>query len=174
MKSAYTAYVLVAIVIVALLFALTLPSPEDYEYTSGTYVIDGQTVTLTKGRAETSIAPGSASKMVTEYFGNDVSGDLNGDGLADAAFVLTQTSGGSGTFYYVVAALRTESGYTGTNAILLGDRIAPQTLEVKDGRLVANYAERKPDEPFSVRPSVGVSTYMEIQNNVLQKVNYLP
>ena len=54
-------------------------------------------------------------------------GDLNGDGTPDVAFLLTQSPGGSGTFYYAVVALRTATGYTGTNAVLLGDRIAPQT-----------------------------------------------
>jgi hypothetical protein len=42
----------------------------------------------------------------------------------------------------------------------LGDRIAPQTLEVRDGRAVFNYAERRGDEPMSAQPSIGKSVWV--------------
>ena len=58
-------------------------------------------------------APGSASRIVTRYFGSEVRGDLNGDGREDVAFLLTQQSGGSGTFFYAVAALDLPSGRVG-------------------------------------------------------------
>jgi hypothetical protein len=74
---------------------------------------------------------------------------------------------GTGTFYYVVASLQTPSGYTGTNAIFLGDRIAPQTTEIKNGEIIVNYADRKPTDPMSAQPTVGVSKYFKIQNGIL-------
>ncbi len=137
------------------------------DYKNATYVIDGQPVALVGGRAETPAAPGSASKVVTQYFGNEATGDLNGDGIPDVAFLLTQDAGGSGTFYYVVAALKDASGYQGTNAVLLGDRIAPQTTEIRDGQLVVNYADRVAGEPMTARPSVGVSKYLRVQGTSL-------
>jgi hypothetical protein len=112
-------------------------------------------------------APGSASKVVTRIFGNDASGDLNGDGQADIGFVLTQSTGGSGTFFYAAVALRSGSGWTGTNAVQLGDRIAPQPSQVRDGVLIVNYAERKPGEPMTASPSVGMSKYLRIVNGKL-------
>jgi putative hemolysin len=127
-----------------------------------TYQIEGNPVTLVNGLSEVEAAPGSASKTVTRYFGNEATGDLDGDGQPDVAFLLTQESGGSGTFFYVVAALQTEGGYVGTNAILLGDRIAPQSTTIQDGTIVVNYAERKPGEPFTAAPSVGVSKYFKV------------
>src|SRR5438105_3216241 len=74
------------------------------------YVIAGQTVALVNGRSEMSVAPDSASKIVTQYFGNEATGDLNNDGIPDIAFLVTQTTGGSGTFYYVVVALKNGEG----------------------------------------------------------------
>lgn len=106
----------------------------------------------------------------SKYFGNEIKGDFNGDGINDAAFLVTQDPGGSGTFYYIMAALGTKNAYTDTNAILLGDRIAPQTTEFKDGEIIVNYADRKLDEPFSVKPSVGVSKYFKVNNGVLVEV----
>ncbi len=111
--------------------------------------------------------PVSAEYKDAVYFGNEAVGDLNGDGVPDVAFIFTQSGGGSGTFYYVVAALKEVQGYQGTNAVLLGDRIAPQTTEIKDGQLIVNYADRKPNEPMTAQPSVGVSKYLRVQGTTL-------
>jgi tryptophan-rich sensory protein len=137
------------------------------DYKNATYLIEGHAVTLVNGLSEETITPESASRSVTRYFGNEAFGDLNGDGKEDAAFLLTQNNGGSGTFYYVVVALKTDAGYFGTNAILLGDRIAPQTTEIRDGHLVVNYADRAPKEPMTARPEIGVSKYLFIKNGTL-------
>ncbi|MEI6835776.1 MAG: hypothetical protein WCK59_03000 [Candidatus Falkowbacteria bacterium] len=136
-----------------------------------TYLIEGQSVTLKNGSAESESAPNSASKNITRYFGNEVSGDLNGDGQIDKAFLLTQDGGGSGTFYYLAVALATNNGYEGLNTILLGDRIAPQTTEFKDGQIIVNYAERKADEAMTVAPSIGVSRFFRVADNQLVEIN---
>jgi len=139
-------------------------------YKNISYEVEGRTITLINGSAESEAAPGSASKLTTHYFGNEVMADLNGDGLQDVAFLLTQSGGGSGIFYYVVAALKTNDGYAGTNAILLGDRIAPQTTEFREGELIVNYAERRPNEPMTAQPSVGVSKYLKVSDGRLIEI----
>jgi hypothetical protein len=140
-------------------------------YKDISYEIDGQIVLLRNGVAETEIAPGSASKSVTRYFGNEARGDFNGDGSEDVAFLLTQNNGGSGTFYYVVAALKKPGGgYTGTNAVLLGDRIAPQTTEFKNNEIIVNYADRKSGDAMTMPPSVGVSKYLKVDGAKLIEV----
>ncbi len=136
-------------------------------YKSATYDFNGSPITLINGRAETETAPGAASKLVTQYFGNEATGDLNNDGVPDIAFLITQQGGGSGTFYYVAAALKTQNGYQGTNAILLGDRIAPQSTQIANGTITVNYADRKPEQAMSTRPSIGVSRRFTVQNNIL-------
>lgn len=151
-----------------------LPSNENLlpvGYKDATYIIDGQPVTLSGGYSEIPIAPGSASKTITEYFGNEAVGDLNGDGTPDIAFLLTQTSGGSGTFYYVVVALKTSNGYQGTNAVFLGDRIAPQNTEIQNGEVIVNYADRNPAEPMTAQPSLGKSMYLKVVGATLEKVS---
>jgi hypothetical protein len=140
------------------------------DYRDATYLIEGQPVTLTNGQAESIIVPGSIEKTITQYFGNIAEGDLNADNIPDVAFLLTQNSGGSGTFYYAVAALKTVNGYQGTNAIFLGDRISPQTTEIKNGEIIVNYADRKPSDPMTAEPSVGVSKYLKIQKGSLVEV----
>jgi hypothetical protein len=127
------------------------------------YRIERQEVCLIDGQAETKAAPGSATKIKTSVFGQPVFGDLNEDGNEDAALLLVHQPGGSGTFYYVAAALNTSDGFRGTNAVLLGDRIAPQTIEIRDGVVIANYADRQPEESMAVPPSVGISKYLVIK-----------
>ncbi len=127
-----------------------------------TYVIEGQSVTLMDGHSQIPAAPGSASMISTEYFGNEAMGDVNGDGKDDIAFLITQSTGGTGTFYYAVVALRTDAGYTMTNAFLIGDRIAPQTTEIHSGEIYVNFAERRAGEPMSVQPSVGATLMLKV------------
>jgi heat shock protein HslJ len=133
------------------------------------YLIDGRSVRLVDGVAESAAAPGSTARIVTRYFGNEVWHDLNGDGQEDVVFLVTQETGGSGTFYYVVAAVSAPGGYSGSQALLLGDRIAPQTTQLLPGGIVAvNYAERRPGEPFSTQPSVGKSIWLKLDTATLQ------
>jgi hypothetical protein len=46
------------------------------------------------------------------------------------------------------------------NALLLGDRIAPLTVDFLDGRFVYNYLERRPGEPMTQAPSVVTSLWI--------------
>lgn len=123
-----------------------------------TYKINGQSISLKNGVAVTDAVPGSASKTTTRYFGNAVKHDFNDDGREDIAFLVTQETGGSGTFYYVVSALNTPNGYLGSDAVLLGDRVAPQSTNMGNGNIfVVNYAVRNSGEPFTTQPSLGKS-----------------
>ena len=130
---------------------------------NSSFTIDEQKIILKNGLSEIKIA-GSASKIITRYFGNEAYGDLNGDGLQDEAFLITQETGGSGIFYYVVVALKTTAGYKTINAFFIGDRIAPQTTQINSSakELYVNFAERKPGEPMTAQPSQGATLYLKV------------
>ena len=139
-------------------------------HTNTAYTIEGTRVTLVDGAAETGDSD-SATKTITEYFGNEVKTDLNNDGREDIVFILTQQPGGSGTFYYVVAALASDKGYVGSEGFLLGDRIAPQTTEKGEGNaIVVNYADRASGEPFTVKPSVGKTLTLSFDSGSMRFV----
>lgn len=140
---------------------------------NGTYFIDNQPITLVNGVSETELAPESTAKQVTSFFGNQVEVDLNADGLLDAAFLLQQSNGGSGVFYYVVAAIKTPDGYSGTNAVFIGDRIAPQSTNIdpnNPSQFIVNYADRNADEPMSSTPTIAVSKTFKYENGSLVEV----
>jgi heat shock protein HslJ len=133
------------------------------------YSIAGETVRLVDGAAETAAAPGSAARIVTRYFGNEVRGDLNADGREDVAFLLTQEPGGSGTFFYAAAALDLPSGLVGSQGLLIGDRIAPQTTQLRpDGTIAVNYADRAPGESFATPPSVARTMLLKLNPTTMR------
>lgn len=133
-------------------------APVEADYREVEYVIEGERIKL---------------GGETRYFGNELMTDLDGDGRDDVVFLVTHEPGGSGTFFYVVAALATDVGYVGSDGYFLGDRIAPQTTEVSQNPrhknvIVVNYAERAPGEPMAAEPSVGKSAYLKIVPETMQ------
>lgn len=118
------------------------------------FTIEGTLTTLVNGVSSASIE-NSSSRTTTRYLGGEAEGDLNGDGLDDFSFWVTQDAGGSGTFYYVVVALQNPSGYTTTNAFLVGDRIAPESMQIRaDAReLHVNFIGRTRGDPMTAPPS---------------------
>lgn len=139
-----------------------------FDAKNATFTIEEKSITLANGVSEISVVPGSASKTITRYFGNEEMGDLNGDGRADAAFLITQETGGSGLFYYAVVALKTnDNEYKTTNAVFIGDRISPQSTYISENpmELQVNYADRKPNEPMSAQPSIGKTLYLKVNSD---------
>ena len=145
------------------------PAATALDHRNAEYVIDGKRVQLIDGVSEVEAAPGSAMKIVTRYFGNELRKDLNDDGREDVAFLVTQETGGTGIFFYVVAALASDAGYRGSQGLLLGDRIAPQTTESGNQNIViVNYADRAPDEPFTAQPTIAKSIWLLLNPTTMQ------
>ncbi len=125
------------------------------DYKSIPYTIDGEEVVLGGD---------------LQFFGNELTTDLNADGRMDVVFLATRQPGGSGTFYYAFAALKTDEGYIGSDGYFLGDRIAPQTTHMSQNPrhvsvVVVNYADRLANEPMTAQPSMGKSAYLKIDEH---------
>lgn len=131
-------------------------SPQDT-----TYLVEGEEFHLVNGSAKKEIAPGSATVNELTVFGEPAFGDIDGDGDEDAVVILVNNPGGSGSFFYGALAINVDGKYRGTDAILLGDRIAPQTYQIVDDHAEINYAVRKVGEDFTVPPSVGQSLFLK-------------
>jgi len=134
---------------------------------NGSYLVADETVPLTNG--EVTVQAEGVTLIRYKLF-QQADGLLNEDLTTDAGVLLVGEPGGSGTFYYAAALVSTPDGWQGTNAILLGDRIAPQTINIEKDMFVVNYADRKPGEAFSVPPSVGVTKYFQVRNGVFVEV----
>ena len=136
-----------------------------------TYIIEGQEIRLQQGKAEKQAAPGSAAMIRTAVFGNLQYGDLNNDGLDDAVMFLLHSPGGSGTFYYAATALFDGTGWYGTEALFIGDRIVPKSIDIKDGLITVQYLDRRPDESFSSPATVETEKKMILDGNALRIIN---
>ena len=130
------------------------PPPSEADPSNTTYTIEGQAVPLVNGRFSAAAAPGSAAWITAAVFGRPLFGDLDHDGDEDAVVVIIHESGGSGTFYYIAAAINQNGRYLGTAGYLLGDRIIAQFVRFDDGLVEAHYLDRRPTEPMSAPPSV--------------------
>lgn len=179
MNKSLIGIIVVIIIFIGGYFLVNLRAPEVERATIAadhkniSYMIDGKTIRLKNGVAETESALGSASKITTRYFGNELKIDLDGDGLKDVAFILTQNRDGSGTFFYAVAARNIGNGYVGSDGFLLGDRIAPQSTDVSPNPrhkyvVVFNYADHAPGEAMTVSPSIGKSAYLKLNPATMQ------
>lgn len=138
-----------------------------------TYYIGTEGFALKDGFASHLRVTTSSTTNTLAIFGEPVYGDLNSDGKTnDVALWLVNNPGGSGTFYYAVLVINNSEKYQVTNTLLLGDRIAPQTLEIHDGKVVYNYAERKAGKPMTTQPSIGKSTWInyDATNNLISEL----
>lgn len=146
---------------------LPLPAPTPGD---ATYRIDGEAYALRDGQVIVESLPGAASKTMVQVYGEPVQGDLDGDGVPDAALLLVQTTGGSGTFYYLAAAINRDGGFVGTRAVFVGDRIAPLKLAIRYGVVIIDYADRRPGEAMSTPPSLAASKYLVCRGEVLEQI----
>lgn len=136
----------------------------DFDGKNSSFIIDGKLITLINGISKVPNTPESSSETITRYFGNETKGDLNNDGIDDFAFLVSQETGGSGLFYYAVAAIKTTNGYKTTNAFFVGDRISPQSTYIPKGsqELQVNYAQRREGEPMTASPSEGATLLLKV------------
>jgi len=137
---------------------------------SASYLLENDWIQLENGLAEWQAAPGSASKTKVALFGETIYGTLNNDGDEDAVIFLTYQGGGSGTFFYLGAALLKNGNYQGTNGIWLGDRIGPPTAKIQNGLITINYFDRTPDESMATTPSVEHTRYFILDHSTLREI----
>jgi hypothetical protein len=149
-------------------FGNGLPLGEDA--LNSTYLIEGEEVTLTDGYAEKEIAPGSASKITVQAVQDVVKGDADEDGLEEAFLFLSYNAGGTGTFYYLAAALNLGEGYQGTNTLFLGDRITPESISLRDNVIVVNYLERAEGESMVEEPSLEKMRRVILKDGRLEEI----
>ena len=116
--------------------------------------IDGQHFQMGHGVAEIAAAPGSAITNTLRMVGEPVLAGPDAAGNRDAALIVVNDPGGSGRFYYALAAIAQADSYRATNVLPLGDRITPQTIEYRDGRFIYHYLGRDLDQPMSEPPTV--------------------
>jgi hypothetical protein len=122
---------------------------------------------LKDGQYEEEIVPGAASKLVIVVYPEMYAfGDLNGDGVDDAAVVLATSAGGSGTFISLEAVVNEQGTPKHVASAQLGDRARINSLAIESGRVTVNLVTHGPNDPMCC-PTQEASQEYKLQGNAL-------
>ena len=130
-----------------------------------------QPVTLVDGYYEGEpFVEGGASRPTVTFVGDLVAyGDINGDGVEDAAVLLAESSGGSGTFAYLAAVVNQDGQPVNAGTVLLGDRTQIKSLAIQNRQIVMEIVTQGPDDPMCC-PTLKVRKTYTLQDGRLVEV----
>ncbi|MCB0124092.1 MAG: META domain-containing protein, partial [Caldilineaceae bacterium] len=136
---------------------------------SGIY--DEGPVMLTDGlyEGEPFVAGGAARPRIEYIDGGERFGDLDGDGVADAAVVLVESAGGSGVFTYIAAQLNQDGQAVDAGAVWVGDRTQIAAMAVADGQIVLDIVTQGPDDAQCC-PTLKIRKLYALQDDQLTEV----
>ncbi len=100
-------------------------------------------------------------------------GDLNQDGLADAAIIILENTGGSGNFRDLCLLLNRDGSLVHVDSATLGDRIEITSLTLNGEIITVRYLDRKPTESFAVKSTVKKKVRYRVQEGKLEKITEL-
>ena len=130
-----------------------------------------QPVTLADGyyEGEPFDEGGASRPTVTFVDGLVAYGDLNGDGMEDAAVLLAESSGGSGTFISVAAVVNQDGQPVNAGTAPVGDRPQLKSLAIQNGQIVMEIVTQGPDDPMCC-PTLKVRKTYSLQDGQLVEV----
>ena len=124
---------------------LTEESLKNAEY-QGIYP---EAVKLSDGQYEGEpFVEGAASRPTVLFTEPFALGDLDGDGVDDAAVLLVEDSGGSGSFVYLAAVLNRDGQPENVATTLLGDRAQVEELSIDSGQIGVKMLTHGPEDPM--------------------------
>jgi hypothetical protein len=104
----------------------------------------GRTVTLVNG----SYSINTLTEVYNVQILNHAFGDMNGDGINDAAIVLLENGGGTGQFESVIAIYDSDGTPFQAGTSLLGDRVQVNSIELSSGVITLNMLVQGPNDPM--------------------------
>ena len=130
---------------------------------NGTYFAPyyGRTVTLVNGAFS---AGTGADKYSIKMLDLVTFGDLNGDGVNDATFIMVEDGGGSGQFESVIAVLNAGGTPTPAGYAKLGDRVQIHSLAIAAGQLNLKMLVQGPNDPMCCPSQIVKQTYQMVKN----------
>lgn len=119
--------------------------------------VSQKTVKLVNGRYEA--GSGADYLLVTMLADPIAFGDMNGDGLADAALVLGENMGGSGVFESLVVVFNQGGIPTQAAATQIGDRVKVNMMAIQKQKVVVGMLVPGPNDPLCCPSLVETHTY---------------
>lgn len=114
--------------------------------------------------------PGASGDTAVRLGEATAIGDLDGDGVDDAAVTLQVSPGSSGDFTYVAAVLDRGGRATPLPAVPVGDRIGVDAVRIVDGQVELDVRERAADAPMSSPADVPARRVFVVRDGALVPV----
>ena len=132
---------------------------------NGTYLTPfyNRTVTLINGIYSEGSGSNIFSVQMLNVYGF---GDLNGDGKDDAAIILAENGGGTGTFESVVAVLNQNGTPHQQSTAQLGDRVLVNTVDISSGVVHLDLVVHGPSDPLCCPSMPQKHSYWLINNKL--------
>jgi hypothetical protein len=127
------------------------------ELANATYLsdyTDSGTVTLVDGEFDDRDA--MIHTVLTEWIAY---GDLDGNGVDDAAVLLASNTGGSGVFVELHAVLNTKEGPSDAAYVMLGDRVEINDLTVENGVITVDLVTQGADDAMCCPTMPVITSY---------------
>ena len=132
------------------------------------------TFTLVDGLFKDTITSNGFESPLGVRFGDKVGmGDLDGDGVGDAAVTLITDTGGTGSFVNLVAVLNEDGAPAPIASVFLGDRVAVEAIRIAESRIELDMIVRAPSDPFCC-PSLPVLRTYALEDSNLILIEELP
>jgi heat shock protein HslJ len=113
---------------------------------------------LTDGEYRKPVVEGSATELIIQL--TDIAlGDLDGDGIEDAAVILVTDPGGSGTFYDLAAVLNRNGKPEHVATASLGDRAKIRAFSIEAGQVIIEMVTHGPDDPMCCPTQIVRNSY---------------
>jgi hypothetical protein len=93
-------------------------------------------------------------------------GDLNGDGVPDAAVILATNSGGSGVFVDLAAVVNDKGTPKHIASAALGDRVQIKSISINAGEIIVALVKQGPNDPLCC-PSQPLTLKFKLQSDKL-------
>lgn len=123
-------------------------------------IYEDQVVELTDGQYEGEpFVEAGASRPTVTLTPFHAFGDLNGDGAEDAVALLVESSGGSGSFWYLAAVLNQSGKPENVATLLMGDRLQVESVGVDGGTITVDAVTHAPDDPMCCPSQESTLTY---------------
>jgi hypothetical protein len=110
------------------------------------------------------------TRRVAAYFIPEYAvGDLDQDGVPDAAVVLATNTGGSGTFHDLAVVLNRDGVPENRATFFLGDRVPVDRIRIVDGEIQVDLTMHGPADPMCC-PSLEVTRKFRLVGGELEEI----
>jgi hypothetical protein len=127
------------------------PSLTTTQLKNATYLVQGQRIKLGNGSYQGGTL--KEANFLAVDFDKAALGDLNNDGIKDAAVIYSYNGGGSGSFVVMAAMMNQNGNPVQVAAVELGDRVEVRSISIKAGKIILKMLVHGPHDGLA-QPTV--------------------